>query len=679
MCGFTGFFLNSISQKKDLLDQVILMSDAIEHRGPDDSGAWVDEGIGLAMGHRRLAIVDISKAGHQPMHSHSSRFIIAFNGEIYNHKELRAQLELLSQDLIWRGSSDTETLLAAFEYWGVENTLDRLVGMFAISLWDKIEKKLYLIRDRFGEKPLYFGWVNTPNDSVFAFGSELKSFRAYKGFSNKVSRVALKEYSRFMYVPAPYSIYEDIFKLEAGCMLIIDGIPPKTASDYPPHPFEGIEFVHSNIIVKKWYSVKDKISSKVSKSFESKRAAYDALEKQLQETIQMQSEADVPLGAFLSGGVDSSLIVALMQENQSKPVETFTIGFEDKRFDESIYAKKVAKHLKTNHHELFVSASDAQSLIPKLPNLYDEPFADSSQIPTHFVSMSAKQDVTVSLSGDAGDELFGGYNRYLWAPALWNKIKWMPFFGRKAIGNSLSILPISSWDQLGKIYNQFNRGVSSIAHLGDKVHKTARRLKTVYSIDDLYKNLVSEWPHPEKLVIESSVKSSDHLIKILDEALPLKGMQNPESRMMYWDVMTYMTDDILCKVDRAAMGVSLETRVPFLDHRVAEIAWQIPLEMKINNGQGKCPLREILYKRVPKALIERPKAGFGIPIGDWLRGPMREWVESLIDTDRLIREGYLEPMLVQRIWMEHLEGKRNWSFRLWSILMFQSWLEQHHN
>jgi asparagine synthase (glutamine-hydrolysing) len=679
MCGFNGFYLNNICEKQDLLNQVNLMSATIEHRGPDDSGAWVEEDIGLALGHRRLSIVDISEAGHQPMHSHSSRFIIAFNGEIYNHKELRAQLELLSRDSIWRGTSDTETLLAAFEHWGVEDTLDKLVGMFAISLWDKIEKKLYLIRDRFGEKPLYFGWINTPDDSVFAFGSELKCFRAYKGFSNKVSRVALKEYFRFMYVPAPYSIYENIFKLEAGCILILDGAPPKASPDAPPHPLEGIDFKYLNIIVKRWYSVKERISSQAGKSFKSECVAYDALERQLQETIQIQSEADVPLGAFLSGGVDSSLIVALMQENQSKPVETFTIGFEDKRFDEAIYAKKVAKHLKTNHHELFVSASDAQSLIPKLPNMYDEPFADSSQIPTHFVSMSAKQEVTVSLSGDAGDELFGGYNRYLWAPALWNKIKWMPFLGRKAIGNSLSMLPIDSWDQLEKIYNYFNQGGKSIVHLGDKIHKTARRLKTVYSIDDLYKNLVSEWPNPEQLVIDSSATSSDYIVKILDEALPLKGMKNPESRMMYWDVMTYMTDDILCKVDRAAMGVSLETRVPFLDHRVAELAWQIPLQMKIHNGQGKWPLREILYKRVPKSLIERPKAGFGIPIGDWLRGPMREWVESLISTDRLSKEGYLEPMIVRQVWMEHLEGKRNWSFRLWSILMFQSWLEKNSN
>lgn len=683
MCGFTGFYLNSPDSKESLIQQVNLMSNAIMHRGPDDSGAWIDEGIGLAIGHRRLSIVDISSAGHQPMHSNTERFVIAFNGEIYNHKELRIELDTLSDKRIWLGTSDTETLLAAFEQWGIEETLSKLVGMFAISLWDKKQKKFYLIRDRFGEKPIYYGWINSLNKKVFAFGSELKSFRAFSGFSNNVSRAALRQYFRFMYVPVPYSIYENIFKLEPGCMLILDGPPPNTPPEEPLHPInsdaDSDEDIFSNIFVKRWYSIKNQINSSTSATFKSNDEAVDKLEQQLKETIKIQSEADVPLGAFLSGGIDSSTIVALMQENQIKPVETFTIGFEEKQFDESQYASEVAKHLQTNHHEMFVSASDAQSLIPKLPLLYDEPFADSSQIPTHFVSIAAKKKVTVSLSGDAGDELFGGYNRYLWAPSLWRKIKWMPFQYRKLLASAITSFSISSWDKIGNAYNSLTNDNNKIIHLGDKAHKTARRLKIVNSIDELYKNLVCEWPNPNELVIDDVNPLNHNEIMLLDEALPRNGMDSPEARMMYWDIISYMTDDILCKVDRAAMGTSLETRVPFLDHRVAELAWQIPTNMKIKNGQGKWPLREILYKRVPQKLIERPKAGFGIPLGDWLRGPMKAWAENLIDSERLSNEGFLKPEIVQKIWNEHVAGKRNWSFRLWSILMFQSWLEQNLN
>jgi asparagine synthase (glutamine-hydrolysing) len=676
MCGITGYYLNKQTEESFLLHQINLMSDAISHRGPDDSGAWIDSSLGLAFGHRRLSIVDTSSAGQQPMHSHNDRFVIVYNGEIYNHRELCIELEKNNANIEWHSTSDTEILLACFECWGVENTLDKLVGMFAISLWDKQSKKLYLIRDRFGEKPLYFGWINSNDSKVFAFSSELKSFRAYKNFSNSISTIALKQYFKFMYVPVPYSIYSNIFKLEPGCMLILDGPPPCEPPSAPIHPQDSSPAEYKNILVKKWYNLKEKITTQASNQFDDKNHAVNALESQLIETIRMQSQADVPLGAFLSGGVDSSTIVALMQETQTKPVETFTIGFDDPRFDESKYAGDVARHLETNHHELHVSASDAQSLIPKLPSLYDEPFADSSQIPTHFVSIAARQEVTVSLSGDAGDELFGGYNRYLWAPNLWNKIKWMPFNARKVAGATLNTISIPAWDSIGQIYNYLSSNGKQVAQLGDKIHKTARRLQTVHSIDELYKNLVSEWPNPEDLVLEREGELSHPSIDLLNENIPDAGMDQPESRMMYWDTISYMTDDILCKVDRAAMGVSLETRVPFLDHRIAELAWKIPIEMKIKDGQGKWPLREILYKRVPKKLIERPKAGFGIPLGDWLRGPMRNWAEDLIDPERLEEEGYLEPFIVQRMWKEHIEGSRNWSFRLWSILMFQSWLQE---
>lgn len=677
MCGFAGFYLGIQSDDNDLNDAIVNMSNALEHRGPDDSGKWFDAKNGFALGHRRLAIVDTSASGHQPMTSLNNQYVIALNGEIYNHSQLRAELELVNHKIAWKGHSDTETLLAAFEYWGIEETLKKAVGMFAIALWETASKRLYLIRDRFGEKPLYYGWIDDgQQEKVFAFGSELKAFKAYPRFSNSVCRVALKQYFRYMYVPSPYSIYKDIYKLEAGCMISLEGSPPLNPFTQILHPLDGTPQTHQNLTMSRWYSLKEKITKNSKLHFEDDAGSIHALEEQLIETIKIQSEADVPLGAFLSGGVDSSTIVALMQENQSNPVQTFTIGFEDKKFDESPYALAVAKHLGTDHHELFVSSGDAQSLIPDLPKLYDEPFADSSQIPTHFVSMAAKKKVTVSLSGDAGDELFGGYNRYLFAPKLWDKVKWMPFSARKAMGNSLALVPIASWDKIAYAFNKLNPGSLSIAQLGDKVHKTALRFKTVQSIDELYKNLVCEWPNVDELVISSEINHHAlNIINTLEDPLPEMGMDDAESRMMYWDSMTYMTDDILCKVDRAAMGVSLETRVPFLDHRIVELAWQMPLQTKIKNNQGKWPLRQILYKRVPKELIERPKAGFGIPLGDWLRGPMREWAEALIEPERLTDEGFLNPELVRVIWNEHQEQKRNWSFKLWSILMFQSWLE----
>ena len=677
MCGFAGLYLGRQFDAENINEVVTNMTNALEHRGPDDFGTWLDARDGIAFGHRRLAIVDTSPLGHQPMSSKDDQYMIVLNGEIYNHNQLRSELQILNPNIAWTGHSDTETLLAAFEYWGIEKTLKKSVGMFAIALWETASKKLYLIRDRFGEKPLYYGWIDDgQNGKIFAFGSELKSFKAYPNFSNTVCRTALKQYFRYMYVPSPYSIYSDIYKLEAGCMICIDGTPPQTPPKEILHPLEAMPQKYKNFSIERWYSLKEKIVKNSMQHFQDETEAISTLEEQLVETIKIQSEADVPLGAFLSGGVDSSTIVALMQENQSKPVQTFTIGFEDKKFDESPYAHAVAKHLGTEHHELFVSSSDAQSLIPNLPKLYDEPFADSSQIPTHFVSMAAKKEVTVSLSGDAGDELFGGYNRYLFAPKLWNKVQWMPFAARRVMGNSLAFLSIDAWDKIGQAFNSMNPGSRSISQLGDKVHKTALRFKTVQSIDELYKNLVCEWPNVDELVIaDVSNYPSQQIINTLEDPLPELGMDDAESRMMYWDAMTYMTDDILCKVDRAAMGVSLETRVPFLDHRIAEIAWRTPLKIKIKNNQGKWPLREILYKRVPRELIERPKAGFGIPLGDWLRGPMKEWAEALIEPNRLAAEGFLNPELVHLIWHEHQQQKRNWSFKLWSILMFQSWLE----
>lgn len=674
MCGFVGLYLNSGEDAPFEMEKIIAnMTDKLEHRGPDDRGTWLDHKHSIALGHRRLAIVDVSSSGHQPMTSASSRYVIALNGEVYNHSELRNELDRINPNSQWNGHSDTETLLAGIEAWGIEKTLSKAVGMFAIALWDKNNHTLNLIRDRFGEKPLYYGWINTGSAKVFAFGSELKALRAYPSFQNAISRDALKQFFKYMYVPAPYSIFEGIYKLEPGCILSMKK-PPKTEPTNVPHPQEDQDVFHDGLQISKWYKFKEAVSKNAKELIKDEAEATELLEKQLKETIKIQSLADVPLGAFLSGGVDSSAIVALMQDQATSPIKTFTIGFEESQFDESPYAKAVASHLKTEHHEMRVTSNDALSLIPQLPHLYDEPFADSSQIPTYFVSQAAKKEVTVSLSGDAGDELFGGYNRYLMAPELWKKINWMPFSARKLLGSSLSKIPMGLWDKIGDLYNLTRSDSRGIARLGDKISKTALRLKNVDSLDALYKSLVCEWPDTDALVKGSS-NSSSTLINLIEESLPSGGLDNSESRMMYWDTISYLPDDILCKVDRAAMANSLETRVPFLDHRVVELAHRIPLQFKIKDSIGKSVLRDILYKHVPKDLIERPKAGFGIPLAEWLRGPLRPWVEELINSERLVREGYLQPELVHQVWREHLSGKRDWSFRIWSVVIFQQWLE----
>jgi len=674
MCGFTGFYLDSSEKVFGDTENIISnMTDKLEHRGPDDSGIWIDPMKTIALGHRRLSIIDISSSGHQPMTSSNNQYVIALNGEIYNHSDLRNELDQINPDHHWKGHSDTETFLAGIEAWGIEKTLSKSVGMFAIALWDKKNQTLNLIRDRFGEKPLYYGWINTGSSKVFAFGSELKALRAYPGFQNNISRDALKQFFKYMYVPVPYSIFEGIFKLEPGCILSMTN-PPRNEPTNPLHPEEDQDVSHDDLCITKWYKFKNIISKNSKEPINNEIEATERLETQLKETIKIQSLADVPLGAFLSGGVDSSAIVALMQDQANTPIKTFTIGFEESQFDESPYAKAVASYLKTDHHEMRVTSNDALSLIPKLPHLYDEPFADSSQIPTYFVSQAAKKEVTVSLSGDAGDELFGGYNRYLMAPELWKKIHWMPFSIRKLLGSSLHKIPMGLWDNIGNLYNLTRSDSRGITRLGDKISKTALRLKNVDSLDALYKSLVCEWPNTDALVKDSSNNSST-LINLIDESLPEGGLEDSESRMMYWDTISYLTDDILCKVDRAAMANSLETRVPFLDHRVVELTQRIPLKFKIKDNVGKSILRNILYKHVPKNLIERPKAGFGIPLAEWLRGPLRPWVEELINVERLDREGYLEPNLVHQVWREHLSGKRDWSFRIWSVVIFQQWLE----
>jgi|SaaInlStandDraft_6_1057023.scaffolds.fasta_scaffold17679_2 asparagine synthase (glutamine-hydrolysing) len=660
MCGFTGFIGGKNKDRKFLEFTVQKMANTIRHRGPDDSGIWVDSKLGVCLAHRRLSVIDLSSAGHQPMLSKSGRFVMVFNGEVYNHETIRLELKKSGFSCKWRGHSDSETILSGFEHWGIESTLCRMVGMFAIVLWDTIEQRLYLIRDRLGEKPLYYGWIK----GVFVFGSEIKSLEAHPDFNKTVSRNALSQYLKFTHVPAPWSIFEGIYKLEPGCLLIIneDSTPFSGTPLRPP--------INSNgITLKRWWSLLDVAQNGVLNQTKDRVESTQILHYKLQESVKNQLLSDVPLGAFLSGGVDSSAIVALMQQQSLNPIKTFTVGFEESEFDESLYAKDIAKHLKTDHHELFVTSQEAQSLIPMLSNIYDEPFADSSQIPTYFVCKAAKQQVTVALSGDGGDEVFGGYNRYIWAPRIWSYLSWLPFPARQALGIAIESLPISWLNSAS--------GLAGVTRLGEKLHKLSRSMHNVYNIDDLYFNLISEWKEGQ-LVLDSYKEPLEVVDNIsFNELWPTTGINNIQQRMMYWDSVTYMPNDILCKVDRAAMSVSLETRMPFLDHNLVEYVWRMPIDMNIKGNYGKLALREVLQKYVPNQLIDRPKCGFSAPVGHWLRGPLREWAEDLLDEDRLTKECYLNSKHVHRIWRQHLSGKYDWSTKLWTVLMFQAWLSNH--
>jgi asparagine synthase (glutamine-hydrolysing) len=672
MCGFVGYLRLDLASKSESEMYLIGgdMAKTLQHRGPDDAGIWFDASAGVTLGHQRLAIQDLSWAGHQPMTSACGRYVIVLNGEIYNHLYLRFALESKpvsgqahtnsltprsessntgdATNSRWKGHSDTETLLEAIANWGVEETLNRCVGMFAFGLWDREARTLTLARDRFGEKPLYYGWVGQGVSRAFAFASELKALRSYPGFKNALNREALAQYLRFTYVPAPLSIFEGISKLEPGCLLTVS----RSAGNF--EQAEQLEVHHQN-----WFSFNNLVATSTSELIESEKEAIGELEQSLAQAVKAQTISDVPLGVFLSGGVDSSAIAALMQEQSSTPIKTFTIGFDEPGFDEAPYARAIADHLGTDHTEMRVTAQMAQDVIKQLPHMYDEPFADSSQIPMHLVCRAAREQVTVVLSGDAGDELFGGYNRYFWGPHIWSRVSWLPFGFRKLLGQAIQLVPISGWNALSRLVG--------VSRLGEKAHKLAVRLKTVRTVRDLYWSLVMEWPNPEELVLGAKVGQPECV-----QSPP--NLKDPLS-MMYLDTLTYLPDDILCKVDRAAMACSLETRVPFLDHRVVELAWRLPLHMKIRKGVSKWALRQVLYKRVPKELIERPKAGFAIPVGQWLRGPLREWAEALLNPIRLKAEGYLHPEPITKVWQEHLSGHYDHTPKLWSVLMFQAWLE----
>jgi asparagine synthase (glutamine-hydrolysing) len=645
MCGLVGFLGGGAAIDGD---SALLrgMADTLIHRGPDDAGTWCDSEPRIGLGHRRLAIVDLSPAGHQPMLSAGGRYVMAFNGEIYNHFGIRAELEELGQAPSWRGHSDTETLLAGIEVWGVEATLKKSIGMFAIALWDKQTRKLTLARDRMGEKPLYYGWQGSGIERVFLFGSELKALKAHPSFAANIDRDVLCLLLRHNYIPAPYSIYQGIDKLAPGCLLSVSLAQPEPK-------------------ISKYWDTVEVARAGVARPFTgSADQAVDALEVLVKDSVRQQMMADVPLGAFLSGGIDSSTVVALMQAQSSRPVKTFTIGFNEEGYNEAVHAKAVAQHIGTEHTELYVSPQEAMEVIPRLPSMYCEPFADSSQIPTFLVSQLAKQHVTVSLSGDAGDELFCGYNRYQMTEKLWHKLARVPAPLRALAAKGITTLSPAAWDSLAGVIP----GARRYAALGDKLHKGAGVLASA-TVDELYLGIVSHQRNPADWVIGGQ-EPPTYLTGLRPE---LSGLGAVE-RMMLLDAVSYLPDDILVKVDRAGMGVSLESRVPFLDHRVVEFAWSLPMEYKLREGQTKWLLRQVLYRHVPRELIDRPKMGFGVPLHDWLRGPLRGWAEELLDEARLQREGYFHPAPIRQIWAEHLSGKRNWMAQLWNVLMFQAWL-----
>ncbi|WP_427902099.1 asparagine synthase (glutamine-hydrolyzing) [Marinobacter goseongensis] len=629
----------------------VRMSDCLIQRGPDDFGTWVDRTAGMTLGHRRLAILDLSPAGHQPMQSAGERFVLAFNGEIYNHLQLRDELESDGSAPVWRGHSDTETLLACISVWGLVATLQCSVGMFAIALWDRQERCLTLARDRFGEKPLYYGWV----DGALVFGSELKALRQYPGFRGELDNAVLKRYLRFGCVGGEQSIFKGVSKLPPGSLLSVSLADMKAGKRPKPAAL--------------WSAV-DAARSARHSAPESPEQALSNVEEALNASVKRQMAADVPLGAFLSGGVDSSLIVALMQSQSARKVQTFSVGFDDPRYDESGHAAAVAAHLGTEHTTLRATSQMALDVIPKLPELYDEPFADSSQIPTLLISSLTRQHVTVALSGDAGDELFGGYHRYVWVPRVWGKLSRMPRGLRQTLAQMLKLVPSSGYDRLMAIGGSVLPSQYQIRTFGEKLYKLADVL-ACGSDRALYGGLASMNRHPEQLLAPAY-----HFSDSLEDLYPALAGFDQVEWMMLMDTLNFMVDDVLVKVDRASMASSLEVRAPFLDPDVFTAAWQLPLDMRVRNGEGKWALRQILYRHVPRELIERPKMGFAVPLDDWLRGPLKEWAEDLLSSENLDRLPQLSKSDIKQLWHSHLDGRGHYAQQLWAVLQLLAWVKR---
>lgn len=645
MCGIAGFAnppgaLEAAAQRATL----DAMTRVLQHRGPDVQGRWHDAEKGIALGHTRLAILDLSHHGAQPMWSRSGRYGVTYNGEIYNFRDLRQTLSQLGA--VFQGQSDTEVLLAAFDQWGVADTLPRLVGMFALAVWDDAARSVTLARDRLGEKPLFYGWLG----SHFVFASELKALRCHPAWQQDIDRNALALFMRYAYIPAPFCVYEGLYKLPPGTYLTVPMSPWPHDSDAALRP-------------KSYWSLKRAVHGGAAQQLTSDATAAASLDGLLRQAVQGQMIADVPLGAFLSGGIDSSVIVALMQAQSERPVQTYTIGFDVPGYNEAVYAAAVAKHLGTAHTEFYVTAKDALAVIPNLPTVYDEPHADASHIPAILVSELARQHVTVCLSGDGGDELFCGYNRYLHSERTWALARTLPPRLRRALGAGLASITPHAWDRLAAL------SPKRLPRTGYKVHKLADALRAD-SLTDVYRDLISYRKAPSDLVLGSQ---EPEILAGLGGLLD--GSTDFLDQMLYWDMMTYLPDDNLAKMDRASMSVGLESRAPMLDHRVVEFAWRLPRHMKYRQGQSKWLLRQVLYQYVPRTLIDRPKMGFSVPVGAWLKDSLRDWAEALLDAGRLRREGFLDGTLVGKMWSAHLSGKREGQNELWAVLMFQAWLE----
>jgi asparagine synthase (glutamine-hydrolysing) len=638
MCGIAGFI--GAAPGSDIGDIAEAMATSSAYRGPDDQGIWTDGECETALVHRRLSIIDLSAAGHQPMLSADERYVISYNGEVYSFQPIAA--ELAARGHKFRGHSDTEVILESFAVNGIEATLKRMIGMFAIALWDRRDRTLTLMRDRLGIKPLY--WAKFGN--TFLFGSELKALRAHQGWTPRIDQSAVAAFLRHNYIPAPRTIYEGVYKLEPGTVLTLPwrGEPKisrfwdarSVARDGSHNPLEG-----------------------------SDAELTEQLESLLKDAVGRRMIADVPLGAFLSGGVDSSTVVALMQAAKSGTVKSFSIGFDIEGYNEAPHAAAVARHLQTDHTELTVTSKAALDVIPRLADFYDEPFADSSQIPTYLVSAMTRKHVTVALSGDGGDELFAGYNRYQLTQRFWRSLSLMPRAVRKGAAAALTAVRPDRWTQLLSALPSRLRPPQA----GDKVHKAAAVLR-LDSADAVYRRLVSHW-EPSEIMPQAAEPRS-----ILDDATVAKDFPDLLERMQFLDLVTYLPDDILTKVDRASMAVALEARVPLIDHRVVEFAWRLPENVKVRNGTSKWLLRQVLYRHVPPELIERPKMGFGIPLGEWLRGPLRDWAETLLNEQRLRQAGLLDAGMVRRYWADHLDGRRNWQYLLWDVLMLEAWRER---
>ena len=645
MCGIVGF-LGARCGVQEGVAIANRMAEAIRHRGPDDAGVWSDAAADVTLAHRRLSIIDLSAHGHQPMVSASGRYVLVYNGEIYNFSELRA--ELTGAGCTFRGHSDTEVLLALIDRVGLQAALSRCVGMFALALWDRQEQVLQLARDRVGEKPLYCGRLG----AAFVFASELKALRQFPGGAAlAVDRYALSRFTRFGYVPAPHSIFTGIRKVLPGEMLTIrTGV-----ADY-------------EIRDSCYWDPKRSLLSGQSAHFDGSGAeAIERLDQLLRRSVGEQLVADVPLGAFLSGGIDSSTVVGIMQSLATRPVNTFTIGFAERRYDEASHARAVARHLGTHHTELYVTPAAALAVIPQLPSTYDEPFADASQVPTYLVCKLARQHVTVALSGDGGDEVFGGYSRYAWASTMWRSLGWLPAGGRRALAQVLESISPLGYDRVFELVFETIRRPQPVALLGDKVHKLARVVRG-RDREEIYLNLVTAWSPRDDLLVTDAAQDER-------AGQPRLGVKRFADWMMLRDLTTYLCDDILVKVDRASMAHSLETRVPLLDHRVIEFAHRLPLSMKIRGRTGKWILRQIAYRYVPQSLLERPKAGFAVPLDSWLRGPLRDWAEALLEPVKLSQQGFFNACVVRQRWQEHLGGRRQWQYHLWAVLMFQAWYE----